>query len=95
MSEGKPTRAFDFLIFLLPRLINAYYDLQGYFLAIQNSLLFYDTPCLPPNFVQPLFFISPEQFSRRQEKLKTRFKQFFRGENKIYYGKCANSQLAG
>lgn len=40
--------------FLLTRLITS--DLQWFFLAIHNSLLSYDTPCLPPKFVQPLFF---------------------------------------
>ena len=53
-SEGNATEVFDFPIFLLARLITS--DLQWYFLAIHNSLLSYDTPCLPPNFVQPLVF---------------------------------------
>ena len=44
--------------YLLARLITS--DLQWYFLAIHNSLLSYDTPCFPPNFVQPL---SAGQFS--------------------------------
>lgn len=43
-----------FPFFLLARLITS--DLQWYFLVIHNSLFSYDTPCLPPNFVQPLFF---------------------------------------
>ena len=48
--------------FLLARLITS--DLQWHFLAIHNSLPSYDTPFLPPKFVQPLFFfISAGQFS--------------------------------
>ena len=47
---------------------------------------------VPPNFAQPLFFISPGYYSRPKRSLNNAYAKFGggggEGVNKVHYGKC-------